>query len=108
MTRLTKAQIERLQLLQEEASEIIQAASKILRFGYEGKHPSSGPSDLNNVDKLSEELGNLVVVLDLMVSGGELSEEKVQGFATEKLNRIGKYTNHQKALIEKVKERNVY
>ena len=36
---LTNAQKERLDLLQEECAEIIQAVSKIKRFGFEGKHP---------------------------------------------------------------------
>jgi hypothetical protein len=92
--KLTEAQIERLNCLQEECAEIVQAASKILRFGYENKHPRR-PDGQTNREHLEEEIGNLTVILDFMVQGGDVEEEKIYVSAEEKKKTIGKYLRFQ-------------
>jgi NTP pyrophosphatase (non-canonical NTP hydrolase) len=90
---LTLAQIERLNLLQEECAETIQAASKVLRFGYEGSHPKN--KGLNNKEHLEEEIGNVCAILTLMSLSQDIDEEECSKYESEKLKTIGKYTNHQ-------------
>ena len=94
MAKLTNAQRERLDLLQEEAAEIVQAASKILRFGYEGKHPGrlNGPT---NKKHLEAEIGGLCAILTLMRDAGEISEEECSKAEQFKLDTIGGFTKYQ-------------
>lgn len=53
---LSKRQMEALWVLQEECAEVIQAAAKVLRHGYESVYPENGPT---NRTKLEQELGDL-------------------------------------------------
>jgi NTP pyrophosphatase (non-canonical NTP hydrolase) len=43
-------------IAQEECAEVIQAISKIFRFGFDAQHPNE---DRNNLQRLEEELGDL-------------------------------------------------
>lgn len=66
-TDLTLAQRERLAYLAEEASEVIQRCMKILRFGYtEGYDPK----------KLEEEIGHMMLGVDLLVEEGDIDWNK--------------------------------
>jgi len=53
-----------LQILQEECAEVIQATSKIFRFGFESSHPDTPHK--TNTDHLQEELGDLLAMIDLL------------------------------------------
>ena len=68
--KLTPAQAERLAMLAEECGEVIQAVGKILRHGFESRHPNGGET---NKDALLRELGDLsclsTVVLALDLGG---------------------------------------
>ena len=94
MKNLTPAQIERLNYLQEESAEIIQAASKILRFGYENKHPKF-PDGRTNREHLEEELGNLFVILGFMVRNEDVDEQRIEAQEHIKAEKIGKYLRFQ-------------
>lgn len=94
MKRLTESEKERLQLLQEECAEVIQCASKILRFGWLSTNPDN-PNSKNNLEHLQEEIGNLGVILDLMVKAGDVSEEDILEAAEEKSKTIGQYLRFQ-------------
>jgi hypothetical protein len=87
---LTEAEIERLDLLQEEAGEIVQAASKIKRFGRDSTY--RGPS---NIEHLESEIGGLCAILSLMAAAGDIKEENCSAAEILKLATIGKYTKHQ-------------
>lgn len=66
---LTLAEIERLSLLIEEAAEVQQVCTKILRHGWNSCHPDSGKS---NHLLLHEELGDFAFARDLLVAAGDL------------------------------------
>lgn len=61
MARLTREEL--LVLLIEECGEVVQAATKCLRFGYDVDH---GTGYGNNRDQLAKELGELTAVRDAL------------------------------------------
>jgi NTP pyrophosphatase (non-canonical NTP hydrolase) len=63
-------------LLIEECGEVIQAATKCLRFGYDVDHDIGYG---RNSDKLSEECGDLQAVLDAMPLNTALKEQAQYG-----------------------------
>lgn len=65
MNNLTEAQIERIAKLAEEAAEVVQACTKILRFGFVSAHPAC--PDTNNRERLAEELGDLRAAVAVMM-----------------------------------------
>ena len=89
---LSPAEAERLALLVEECGEVIQAASKILRHGYESCHPVSG---VNNRAALERELGDLVFVIGLVAAAGDIAETNVEAALNDKADRIVPYLHHQ-------------
>ena len=93
--KLTKAEEERLRLLQEEAAEVIQAVSKILRFGWSSKHPSN-PEGPTNKEHLEVEIGGMGAVLDLMVDADDIDEENIDKAFYDKKSTINKWTKFQK------------
>lgn len=60
---LSPAEAERLAMLAEEAGEVVQAVTKILRHGYEATHPDGGPT---NRETLKRELADLAAVQRMM------------------------------------------
>lgn len=63
---------EKLVLVTEEAAEVIQAATKCIRFGYDIDH-NIGYG--NNRDMLSKEIGDLLGILDILDLNQDLVEE---------------------------------
>jgi len=57
---------ERVLLIVEEASEVIQAVTKCERFGYENHHPLHPEGRPNNFDCLIQEIGDFLGVIDLL------------------------------------------
>jgi hypothetical protein len=92
MNNLTHAEAERLAMLAEEAAEIGQMVGKILRFGYNSRHPMGGPT---NRQLLIGELQDLLAVVTLM-NHDELngSFENVAA-PVSKIARKKKYSNFQ-------------
>lgn len=76
---LTDREREILTVLQEECAEVIQAASKLLRFGKEN-HPESGEA---NTVTLSKECGDLRYML-LMVRDADLTDAEIERKAHER------------------------
>lgn len=72
---------EKLVLLIEEAGEVIHAASKCLRFGYDIDH---GTGYGNNRKKLSQELGDLMGIQDEL----DLDWDAFEGARMSKLPRV--------------------
>ena len=66
-SKLTEHQIECLNILQEECAEVIQAASKIKRFGIYNRKDGA---DLNNIENLEMELGDMLAMIDLCREAG--------------------------------------
>lgn len=61
INKLTDAQVERLAILAEECSEVIQVVGKILRHGYDSYNPTVPEAEQKpNVALLQKELGDLI------------------------------------------------
>ena len=86
---LTKKQQEILDILTEEAAEVIQCVSKIRRFGLESCHPSN--PNYSNLDHLTEELGDLVCMIELTVNGGICDGDGIDRAADRKLEKLKKF-----------------
>ena len=71
---------EALIILMEECGEVIQEASKILRFG-------------NDASKLTKELGDLQMMINLAANHLGIDPIKVGIYANEKREKLKKYSN---------------
>jgi NTP pyrophosphatase (non-canonical NTP hydrolase) len=80
---------ERLHLLQEECAEVIQAVSKVLRHGWDQRHPSR-PS-LSNRQDLEAEVGHLRFALGLLEQNLDVNSTAVHQSATRKGSTIAPF-----------------
>ncbi len=90
--KLTPAEAERLALLSEECGEVIQAIGKILRHGFESRHPNGGPTNRQTLEK---ECGDLRHAMRLMTTSDDLQEEEITKSAVNKALNVVKYLHHQ-------------
>lgn len=72
-----------LTILQEEAAEVIQIASKIHRFGYHS----------DNMKRLAQELGDLRCMIDLCVEYQLVDEARLQIHAKDKRQKLKTWSN---------------
>lgn len=89
--QLTHAESERLALLLEELGEAQQAIGKILRHGYESRHPDGG---ITNRVSLERELGDVLAAIYLMARQ-DISASALLDHRQAKLLKVGKYLHHQ-------------
>ena len=89
---LSSGQAERLAMLSEEAGEIVQAVGKILRHGYESRHPKGGPS---NRELLRKELADLQAVVMLMSEDTADIEPVCNSTVKRIRGEKYRYTHHQ-------------
>ena len=85
------------QLLQEECAELIQAASKINRFGLEFQ---SGTKEVNNKNDFIVELNDVYAVLSLLVKEGVLTEHDTTANPIMILNKCAKIEKYMKVSHE--------
>lgn len=93
---LTAAQAERLEMLAEEASEVVQICMKILRHGYGSYHPDNPHVD--NKTLLHKEVYDFSAVWGLMVAGGEASDDITKDLIERVIKKKLLYTHHQQEL----------
>lgn len=89
---LTPAEHERLAMLAEEAAEVVQIVGKILRHGYESKHPDNmnGPT---NRQMLENEIADFYAIAGVME---DLKDVTVEGEAVRQaIKKKRRYTHHQ-------------
>jgi len=67
MEQVNEHLLECLNILQEECAEVIQAASKIKRFGILNRKEGD---ELNNLQNLEMELGDVLALIDLVRNAG--------------------------------------
>ena len=79
-----------LDITQEECAEVIQAISKIRRFGYLSKHPDSTQT---NRQHLEEEIGDLMCMVDLMRESGMIDWAEVIEHSDNKREKLKKWSN---------------
>lgn len=91
---LTEAEQERLAILIEECSEVIQIGCKILRHGYESFNPTIPQSETNRA-ALERELGDLFHAYHRMVRVLDVNMNVVDQRSQSKPQRIEKYLHHQ-------------
>lgn len=89
---LTPAESERLYLLAEECGEVVQAIGKILRHGYESKHPDGGST---NRQSLELELGDIDAAVKMLIRAGDLSTYHIIDASDEKAESVNQYLHHQ-------------
>jgi len=72
-------------ILQEECSEVIQAVSKIRRFGLDNSHPTSSQT---NIQHLEEELGDVLAMVDLLQSLNMVTKYGLDNAKTAKIDKL--------------------
>lgn len=73
-----------LEILAEEAAEVIRIKSKCIRFGMDDFHPKNG---LSNRESLAEEIGHFIAMVDILVTNGTVDETKIsKAFDEKKIN----------------------
>jgi len=75
-------------ICQEECAEVTQAISKVFRFGYDSEH-----NNRTNHERLTEEVGDLLAMIDLMVEAGIIDEASIQMAAAQKKIKLKKWSN---------------
>ena len=86
MNELNKDQAAILQILQEECAEVIQATSKVFRFGLFDSHPDT-PSK-TNTHHLEEELGDVLAMIDLLSMHGVVDLNHLLVYKHAKIEKL--------------------
>lgn len=86
---LTPAEIERLTLVAEEAAEVIQAVTKILRHGWTSTHPDH--PGYNNRSLFIRELGDFRGAVQICFQAKDVLLPSYQYYALDKLHRVQSY-----------------
>ncbi len=90
---LTNAQRERLEMLAEEASEVVKACTKILRHGYDSYSPFI-VGETNNRKDLEDELLDLWCIAERMMDYGDI--KRLDFFdSAKRWMKKRRYTHHQ-------------
>lgn len=90
--KLSPAEAERLAILSEECGEVVQAVGKILRHGYESKHPDGGPT---NRETLERECGDLYHAMFRLIGAGDIDGNEMSKWADCKAKTLRKYLHHE-------------
>jgi NTP pyrophosphatase (non-canonical NTP hydrolase) len=89
--KITTEEAEICNILLEENAEVIQAISKIFRFGWDSTHPRN-PS-YTNKQHLTDELGDLICMVQLLVEKNILDGDAILFAAKIKLEKLARYSN---------------
>jgi len=81
---------EALLITQEECAEVTQAISKVFRFGMDAQWPQGAPT---NKEKLEEEVGDLLAMLDILIEQ-TLSDSHVQRARASKRIKLKTWSKH--------------
>lgn len=87
---MNKQQQEILDILQEECAEVIQLISKCRRFGLNNTHLKSGKL---NKECLTEEVGDLMCMIELAVSTNIITAESIKAAQNNKLEKLKTWSN---------------
>jgi NTP pyrophosphatase (non-canonical NTP hydrolase) len=81
---------ETMDILQEECAEVIQAVSKISRFGLDNLKPGKPKT---NREHLEEELGDLLAMIDILHEMDIVSWENLDVAKGAKIEKLKKWSN---------------
>ena len=87
---MNSKQKEVLLIAQEECAEVIQAISKIFRFGFDSKWPEDG---VDNRERLTEEVGDLLAMIKLLSDFDVIDLSNLENLADKKLTKLKKWSN---------------
>ena len=80
-----------LDITQEEAAEVIQVISKMKRFGIGATYlRQDQPS--TNTDALNGEVGDLLLMIDLLLLHGILDPDKIETAKRNKIEKLKKWS----------------
>lgn len=74
-----------LNILTEECAEVIQAISKVQRFGIDNTNPFSTET---NREHLEQEIGDVLTMIDLLYVKGMISNENVLEAQKRKIEKL--------------------
>jgi NTP pyrophosphatase (non-canonical NTP hydrolase) len=77
-------------ILQEECAEVIQAVSKISRFGIDNLKPGKPKT---NREHLEEELGDLLAMIDILCGMGAVELDNLRVAKLAKIEKLKKWSN---------------
>jgi hypothetical protein len=77
-------------ILQEECAEVIQAVSKVSRFGIDNVKPGKPKT---NREHLEEEIGDLLAMVDIMVEFSVISLDNLEVAKRAKIEKLKKWSN---------------
>jgi NTP pyrophosphatase (non-canonical NTP hydrolase) len=80
---MNDVQREILYIAQEECAEVTQAISKTFRFGMVGSYQG-----LTNKQRLEEELGDLMCMINMMMENDLVDQDEVLKFALKKKDKL--------------------
>ena len=84
----TEQQEDILRIAQEEGAEVIQAISKVFRFGIDGEHNGK-----TNREHLEEECGDLLCMIELMIENNIIDGQAVAQAGIAKKEKLAKWSN---------------
>jgi NTP pyrophosphatase (non-canonical NTP hydrolase) len=76
-------------ILQEECAEVIQAVSKISRFGIDNVKPGKPKT---NREHLEEELGDMLAMIDILIVKGIVSSDNLEIAKLAKIEKLKKWS----------------
>lgn len=88
MSKLTSEQEEILTIAQEECAEVIQVVSKGNRFGFDIEYNGK-----TNRQKLTQEVGDVLCMIDLMVEKDILTTEGLEQAKKAKREKLKQWSN---------------
>jgi NTP pyrophosphatase (non-canonical NTP hydrolase) len=89
-TMLKPHEHEALLILQEECAEVIQAVSKVFRFGIDNYKPGKPAT---NAEHLETEIGDVLCMIDILVTQGVIDPVKLDIAAGQKKEKLRTFSN---------------
>jgi NTP pyrophosphatase (non-canonical NTP hydrolase) len=86
---MTEDNNEVMDILQEECAEVIQAVSKIRRFGIDGVKPGT---EYSNREHLEEELGDVLAMIDILMINSVVSWSNLHSAKRAKIEKLKKWS----------------
>lgn len=77
-------------ILQEECAEVIQAVSKISRFGIDNLKPGKPKT---NREHLEEELGDMLAMIDILIEKEIVSPAHLETAKAAKIEKLKQWSN---------------
>jgi NTP pyrophosphatase (non-canonical NTP hydrolase) len=87
---MNAADKETMDILQEECAEVIQAVSKVSRFGLDNYKPGKPKT---NREHLEEELGDMLAMIDIMLANDIVNGTNLDLAKRAKIEKLKKWSN---------------